>query len=633
MGRCWHSRSTPTTEEENAVVVTANSATQESTLDIQRSVDSLNNSKVASGSNDSPVSAHQMQSMLTTFMTAMQAENTKLASNLEPKLNELSEELDVKLTSVAESLNAKLNSVSDRLDAMINLMIANVTSEMRRENQQIRQEFSVQLQTEAQIITKEVDVVRNSTDKELTNCVQNFEGECSKINENVNNHKSQTETNMNGLRLVVNQNREELENKLDELTRKVRAVTSSIDECNGSIQRNKLNYQLDIQRLGVQIEEMRERVNGSLSNQAEPAVCASPQTSSTIRVIDVVRPTSQVPPSVPEISSCNSLRANCVTVNKTSECNEVRNSNTVAVPSIESVSARPEKYVDTSHYNELSLPRFTDSSQQVAVHSVRELDEYFSLRKTPEELCLPLVFHTISDPFVKQWMLTAYRQFKSYEDFKRAFTELLWDSTHQSEIQCRVYQDCYDYRLRESFSEHYTQYANMASMLSPAMSDQDLLSAMVTHYQPRIQACLISVNVKSTQEATAALTKLHLLENSREQYRTTRRDFEHQDQTRKTPLSHLVDSAGNRRPNDSVHVRHVRHDNRDRDQRGIPPRDPRANESQRNLFCAQGRPNDDADLQLNATATDFVPYSDLCCNDNRSQHVTQDGVRTGDLNM
>jgi len=502
-------------------------------------------------------------------------------------------------------------------------MIANVTSEMKRENEQIRQEFSVQLQIEVQIITKDVDVVRNSIDTELTKCVQNFEGECNKINENVNNHKSQTEANMDGLSLVLNQNREELENNLDELTREVKAITSSIDECSGSIQRTKGNYQLDIQRLGSHFEDLREGVNGSLSNQAEPAVCASPQTSSTIRVIDVGRPMSQAPPSVPEMSSCNSLGANGVIVNRVFKCNEVGNSNTVAAPGIENVSARPEQYVGTSHYNELSLPRFTDSSQQVAVRFVRELDEYFSLRKTPEELRLSLVFRAISDPFAKQRMLTAYGQFKSYEDFKRALTELLWDSTRQFEIRCRVYQDRYDYRSRESFSEHYIRYANMASMLSPAMSDQDLLSAMVTHYEPRIQACLISANVRSTQEAIAVLTKLHSLENFREQYRTTRRDFEHQDQTRTLRgHGHLVDSAGNRRPNDSVKVRHVRRGNRDRDHRGIPPRVPRANESQRSLFRGQGRPNDEAELQLNATAPDFVPYSDL-----RRSGVPREGGR------
>jgi hypothetical protein len=50
---------------------------------------------------------------------------------------------------------------------------------------------------------------------------------------------------------------------------------------------NKQNYKLEIQMLDSQIEDLRENVNGSLSNQAEPAVCASPQTSS---VMDVGQP-------------------------------------------------------------------------------------------------------------------------------------------------------------------------------------------------------------------------------------------------------------------------------------------------------------------------------------------------------
>ena len=49
---------------------------------------------------------------------------------------------------------------------------------------------------------------------------------------------------------------------------------------------------------------------------------------------------------------------------------------------------------------------------------------------------------------------------------------------------------------RGSLFEHYIRYANLASMLSPAMSDKDLLGAMKTRYEPRIQNCLISVNLK-----------------------------------------------------------------------------------------------------------------------------------------
>jgi len=63
--------------------------------------------------------------MLAAFMAAI--ENAKLASNL-------SDDLDKKLALVTESLDTKLNSVADTLDAKINSMIANVTSEMRKEN-------------------------------------------------------------------------------------------------------------------------------------------------------------------------------------------------------------------------------------------------------------------------------------------------------------------------------------------------------------------------------------------------------------------------------------------------------------------------------------------------------------------
>jgi hypothetical protein len=96
-----------TARDENAALVTSNVA-QESISDaelersvtnvetgIQNAVELSNNRNVTSGSVESPVSADQLHSMLDVFMTAMQAENAKLASNLESKLNKLSENLDV----------------------------------------------------------------------------------------------------------------------------------------------------------------------------------------------------------------------------------------------------------------------------------------------------------------------------------------------------------------------------------------------------------------------------------------------------------------------------------------------------------------------------------------------------------
>jgi hypothetical protein len=51
-----------------------------------------------------------------------------------------------------------------------------------------------------------------------------------------------------------------------------------------------------------------------------------------------------------------------------SACYSVNNTNTIATSCIENVSAQSETYVDTILYNKLSLPKFSDSSKQVAVH-------------------------------------------------------------------------------------------------------------------------------------------------------------------------------------------------------------------------------------------------------------------------
>lgn len=154
--------------------------------------------------------------------------------------------------------------------------------------------------------------------------------------------------------------------------------------------------------------------------------------------------------------------------------------------------------------------------------------------------------------------------------------------------------------------------------------------ALVTHYEPRIQSCLISANVKTTQQALAFLTKLQSLENLSEQHRSTRREFECQDQTRRTPRDQPMDRARNRRPNGNVQVRYVRRGERDMNLRGNSLRDPHTN--QRRSFCGQGRPGDGAELPLNATAQDFVPCGTMRRSESRSPNMKHDWVRGSDLN-
>ena len=52
--------------------------------------------------------------------------------------------------------------------------------------------------------------------------------------------------------------------------------------------------------------------------------------------------------------------------------------------------------------NVLTLPTFSDSTKQGPIHFIRDLDQYFELTQTPDELRLPLVFRAIEEPFAKQ---------------------------------------------------------------------------------------------------------------------------------------------------------------------------------------------------------------------------------------
>ena len=607
---------------------------------------------------ENPISASQLQSMFATFMAAMRAENCKLASTLESKLNELqketnkqtinleakitktmkselnnlSEKFEAKLAAVSESLDAKINSVSDTLNTNGNLMIQKLTSDMTDEHDKIRKEFSHKLETEIQLVTNQVEVVKKTTDVELDNLVRSVEGVCEGINESMNAHKSQTDAKVKSIRAEVDQNKDEFDSKVGEIKAEITSVASSLAEYSNRMQTDKEVYEAEIQKLKTQVQNIDERLNSNKAQRTTPQVCSSPQASVIARLTEVSQPSSQVSSAGSESGRHISPSVNGVSGCNVSRCNEVNNTSNIDISCADNVNAPSESVVNASQYSELALPKFCDSSKQVAVHFIRELDEYFSLRKTPEELRLPLVFRSISDPFAKQWMSTTYGQLKSYDEFKKAFIELLWDGTRQSEIRCRVYQDRYDYRSGESFSEHYIRYANMASMLSPAMSDQDLLSAMITHYEPRVQSCLISANLKSTQEALAVLTKLQSLENSREHYRSTRRECDRQDQNWRTPRDQPNNSTGNRGPNRSVQVRHIRRDGRDGNARGYSSGNPQMSEGPRSFYGGQGRPDDRTERRLNAAAQDFMPRGTQLRESSRSPNRRDDRPCTSNLN-
>jgi hypothetical protein len=89
--------------------------------------------------------------------------------------------------------------------------------------------------------------------------------------------------------------------------------------------------------------------------------------------------------------------------------------------------------------NELTLPLFTDSSKQVPLHFIRDLDLYFRLKQTPDHLKLPLTFRAVQESIAKQWFSSTYDKLNSYDEFRKWFTDLLWNPNRQAGIRSQIY--------------------------------------------------------------------------------------------------------------------------------------------------------------------------------------------------
>jgi hypothetical protein len=144
-----------------------------------------------------------------------------------------------------------------------------------------------------------------------------------------------------------------------------------------------------------------------------------------------------------------------------------------------------------------------------------------------------LVFRAIQKPFAKQWLSSSFDKFKSYNEFKKAFTELLWNPSCQASIRSSIYLDKYNPNSGESYMDHYIRYANLASTLDPPMADIDLLSTLTSHFEPRVQQGLICGNFQNTQDTLAFLDKYQGLGENKDNFRSPRRDYDRKDVRRR----------------------------------------------------------------------------------------------------
>jgi len=186
---------------------------------------------------------------------------------------------------------------------------------------------------------------------------------------------------------------------------------------------------------------IESKISGGLATQTQSAVRTTPQHHLLIRAEDIRRGNRNTNvsqhshsenssnTSVSGVNTCNNSACN-VSGNNVPHISWNDNENALSVVVR---NGCPD-------LNELSLPNFNNSAKQVVAHFLRELDEYFALKKTRNELKLPLCFRAIVGRFDKEWFATIDDSFWTYKNFKTGFANMLWGQIRQAQIRCSINQ-------------------------------------------------------------------------------------------------------------------------------------------------------------------------------------------------
>ena len=156
--------------------------------------------------------------------------------------------------------------------------------------------------------------------------------------------------------------------------------------------------------------------------------------------------------------------------------------------------------------------------------------------------------------------------------------------------------------------DHYIRYANLASTLDARNTEMDLLSALTSHFEPRVQQGLICGNFKNSQAASAFLSKYQGLGESRESFRSSRRDYDMGAVGRRMQDSPNRDERQRDRGN-NVNVRYIRRQTSQL--RGGYNCRHQDYQNGRNINgSAQGRVGEAETSRFNPAATRFKPRDD-----------------------
>lgn len=430
-------------------------------------------------------------------------------------VNNLQSKIQSENAKLVEGLNSKIENNNKRLSEELR-------NTLRKEGEIWRAELTNKLAGEVKILRDDISKLRADTATEIlsvSNCIDNA---CESLEGKINGHIGKAEKRLDRvdeeiraktkvLEMGLKQQAEATDNELKSLRQELsQDQQQNKVDFNSQLLAEKQARQATLVKMQKEIDGLREKLamktTGVLTNNNQidngpmmPMVQGDQVVASNTSNENQARSQSEVQTN----RSCeNGCKCNSTVQDDVNSIRLSDNQNIVHHGSL----------ANCSPLSELTLPIFKDHATQVVGNFLKELDLYFELKGVSENLKLPLASKAIRDPFTKAWLSAEYHKIGTYDQFRKQVTQLLWNDQKQANIRCSIFQDKYDRNGGETLAEHYLRYVNLAANLYPPLSEYDLLGAITAHFPYDVQKCMISANLKSTQDALNLLGKLHAMD-------------------------------------------------------------------------------------------------------------------------
>lgn len=135
------------------------------------------------------------------------------------------------------------------------------------------------------------------------------------------------------------------------------------------------------------------------------------------------------------------------------------------------------------------LPRFSCPEERHPVEFINRIEKYFRIRKCHLDAYLDEIVGALEGP-AEKWIAVDVQHVETYAEFKHKFLERYWSEATQMLVRNDIIRGRYDCRNDGSMANHFRTQVAMLRFIDPPLSDRDITSIMINHYDDSVRRVL-----------------------------------------------------------------------------------------------------------------------------------------------